>query len=123
MNEKHILYGLVGVLVIIAVVLWSGVLTPSKYDQFAQCLSNKSVTMYGAWWCPHCKNQKEAFGSSFKYINYVECSSKDGNTQLPVCDAAGISSYPTWKFANGSSFSAELSFEELSQKSGCPLPK
>lgn len=123
MNEKHILYGLVALLVIIAAILWSGVFTPSKYNSFAQCLTNKSVKMYGAWWCPHCKNQKEAFGSSWKFVNYIECSSADGNHQLPVCDAAGISGYPTWVFPDGTNASGEVNFTTLSQKSGCPLPE
>ena len=29
-----------------------------KYDQFAQCVAAKGFTMYGAYWCPHCKKEK-----------------------------------------------------------------
>ncbi|MDO8460351.1 MAG: hypothetical protein Q7S74_04535 [Nanoarchaeota archaeon] len=92
-----------------------------KYDSFAQCLTEKGVKMYGAWWCSHCQNQKKAFGSSWKYATYVECSTPDGNSQLPVCKDAGIEGYPTWDFGGGVRLSGEVSFDELSQRSGCPL--
>ena len=65
-------------------------LTADK-DAFAKCLTAKGLTMYGAEWCPHCKDQKALFGTSFKYINYVECPN---NTNL--CIAKNIQGYPTW---------------------------
>ena len=65
-------------------------LTADK-DSFAKCLTVKGFSMYGAEWCPHCKDQKALFGDSFKYINYVECPQ---NTNL--CLAKGIQGYPTW---------------------------
>ena len=33
----------------------------STLDGFAQCLTAKGAQMYGAWWCPHCADQKELF--------------------------------------------------------------
>ncbi len=94
--------------------------TPGKYDDFAQCLSDKGAKMYGAYWCPHCKEQKEAFGNSWKYVNYIECSESDGS-QTQECAAAGIKGYPTWEFADGSRESGLMTFNELSAKTGCPL--
>jgi hypothetical protein len=32
-----------------------------KYDLFAQCLKDKDAKFYGAFWCPHCQNQKAMF--------------------------------------------------------------
>lgn len=92
-----------------------------QYDEFAQCLSDKGVKMYGAWWCPHCATQKEWFGPSFKYVNYIECSTPDGNAQLQVCRDAGIEGYPTWEFQDGSRRSGEIPLDQLSLYSGCPL--
>lgn len=42
--------------------------------------------MYGAFWCSHCYDQKQAFGlEAYKKIAYVECA-KDGlNSQTPLC--------------------------------------
>lgn len=37
---------------------------PGKLDTFAQCLKEKDSTFYGAFWCPHCQNQKAMFGKS-----------------------------------------------------------
>ena len=93
-----------------------------NYDNFTKCLAQNGVTMYGAFWCPHCANQKEMFGSSFQYVNYVECSNPD-NTQNDLCKSEGIKSYPTWQFKNDRSnrVSGELSFSKLSELSNCPL--
>jgi len=96
--------------------------SPGKYDDFAKCLSGKDVKMYGAFWCTHCKDQKEMFGKSWQYVNYVECSAPDGNSVLDVCKAANVTSYPTWVFDAESRHSGPLTLEEISDKSGCPLP-
>src|SRR5215469_4132607 len=49
-----------------------------KYDAFARCLGDRGVRMYGAWWCPHCQEQKTKFAASFEYARrpggfYTEC--------------------------------------------------
>lgn len=71
---------------------------PGKFDEFAKALTDKGAKFYGAFWCTHCQAQKEAFGSSKKYLPYVECSSPDGGKQLQVCKDAKIEGYPTWSF-------------------------
>ena len=95
---------------------------PGKYDTFAQCLTEKGAIFYGAFWCPHCQNQKKMFGNSMEYIRYVECSTADGQGQLPVCTEKGVKSYPTWLFADGSMEPGELTLERLSEKTGCMIP-
>ena len=92
-------------------------------DQFAQCLTSKNAKFYGAFWCPHCQEQKQLFGTAKKYLPYVECSSADGKSQLQVCTDAKIEGYPTWVFSDGSKVSGAISLEELSKKTGCELPK
>ncbi len=87
-------------------------------DNFAKCLTEKGTTMYGAYWCPHCKSQKELFGESFKYINYVECDL--GGKQNPKCEQEGIKGYPTWKY-NNEEKTGELSLAELSEWTGCEI--
>jgi hypothetical protein len=86
-------------------------------DDFAKCVAEHGVVMYGAWWCPHCKNEKKRFGDSFQYINYVECTD---NPQL--CTDKQVESYPTWIFGDGSRLSGELGFAPLAEKTGCSLP-
>ena len=95
----------------------------SKYDDFAKCLKDKGAIFYGAFWCPHCQNQKKMFGSSDKFLPYVECSTPDGRSQLPVCNDKKITGYPTWEFTDESRESGEVPLETLSKKTGCSLPK
>jgi len=86
-----------------------------KYDDFAKCLTEKDVTMYGTEWCSHCKNQKALFGKSFKHVDYVDC---DRNKQ--ECRNNGIEGYPTWVI-NGEKYPGEMSLEYLGALSGCEL--
>lgn len=88
---------------------------PGQVDGFANCLTENGVIMYGTEWCSHCKNQKELFGSSFQYVNYIDCD-KNKNE----CIAAGVKGYPTWKI-NGENYPGEQSFERLSNLSGCDI--
>ena len=94
---------------------------PAQYDSFANCLSANGVKMYGAYWCPHCANQKQMFGGSFKLINYIECSLPNRAGQTQACIDAKINAYPTWEFADGKRIEGELSLEQLSQNSNCKL--
>lgn len=93
----------------------------SPYDGFAQCLADAGAKFYGAYWCPHCQNQKKSLGNS-KNIPYVECSTPNGQGQLPICTDAGITGYPTWVFADGSRLDGERTLEELAEKTSCTLP-
>jgi hypothetical protein len=91
-----------------------------NYDAFAQCLTESGAKEYGAFWCPHCSDQKKMFGSSWEYVTYIECSNPD-KTQNQTCQEAGIESYPTWEFGDGSRVSGLLSFEQLAEKTACLL--
>lgn len=96
--------------------------TPGRYDGFAQCLSEEGATFYGAFWCPHCAQQKQLFGKSAKLLPYVECSTPDGKGQTAICISKNIESYPTWEFADGTKISALMTPEQLAEKTGCALP-
>lgn len=96
--------------------------TPSELDTFAQCLSDQGAKFYGAFWCPHCQNQKTLFGKSEKHLPYIECSTPDGQRQLDICIDAGIEGYPTWEFSSGERLSGEIPLEVLAEKTGCVLP-
>lgn len=92
-----------------------------KYDEFAQCLSENGVKMYGAYWCPHCNAQKQMFGNSWSQVNYVECSLPNKAGQTQVCTESGIKSYPTWEFQDGLRIEGEMPLEKISSLSGCKL--
>jgi len=95
----------------------------SRLDTFARCLAAKQVKMYGLYWCTHCADQKEMFGSSFDYVTYVECGIKgQARGELESCKQAGIKNFPTWEFPNGERKEGALPLPVLSEKSGCSLP-
>lgn len=96
---------------------------PSQLDPFAQCLKDRGVVFYGAFWCPHCAKTKALFGSSAKLLPYVECSTPDGQGQTQVCKDKKITNYPTWVFPGGQVLTGERTLQELSRASGCPLPQ
>ena len=95
---------------------------PSKLDSFAQCIKDKQIIFYGAFWCPHCQRTKAMFGTAATLLPYVECSTPDGKGQTQICIDKKIQSYPTWMKPDGSSINGEHTLSELSQFSGCPLP-
>jgi hypothetical protein len=94
----------------------------TRLDAFAQCLSAKQAKMYGAYWCPHCAEQKDMFGRSFRYAPYIECGIKGSRGIAAVCTEAQIQRFPTWIFADGTRTEGEKSLEYLSDKTGCSLP-
>jgi hypothetical protein len=94
----------------------------TRYDGFAKCLTAKQAKMYGAFWCPHCAEQKELFSGSFKYAPYIECGIVGQHGIQQVCTDAGIKQFPTWIFANGNRFEGRKSLEFLSDQTGCSLP-
>jgi hypothetical protein len=94
-----------------------------RYDAFAQCVASKQARMYGLYWCPHCAEQKEKFGASFRYIPYQECAVKGSPHELtPECKAAGVKLFPSWQFGNNPPKEGVLSLQELGDKTGCSLP-
>jgi hypothetical protein len=101
----------------------SAPVSPGKYDAFATCLKDKGATFYGAFWCPHCQDQKKLFGSSVHLLPYVECSTPDASAQTQVCIDKKITSYPTWIFADGSILNGLIPLQQLADKTSCTLPQ
>src|SRR4029077_7057125 len=93
-----------------------------RLDAFAQCLAAKPAKMYGAYWCPHCADQKAMFESSFHYVPYVECGVPGSRDEAQVCKDAGIKHFPTWEFVGGERLEGTQSLQFLGTKTGCTLP-
>jgi thiol-disulfide isomerase/thioredoxin len=87
--------------------------------QLARYLSKKGAVMYGAYWCPHCYEQKQLFGKeAWAIVKQVECA-EDAvkNPQPKVCQKAGIKGFPTWKI-NGKLDPGVKKLAQLSQMTG-----
>lgn len=87
----------------------------AAFDQFAKCMTEKGVIMYGSDTCSHCIEQKKSFKGSFDLINYVECRKNQEE-----CEKAQIMSTPTW-LINGEKYTGRKSLSELAELSGCSL--
>ena len=84
----------------------------------AQHLKEIGAKKYGAFWCPHCYEQKQLFGKkAFAEIDYVECDPRGKNPQPKLCLQAGIKSYPTWKIKD-QTYPGTQTLEKLAEVSG-----
>lgn len=104
---------IVGILVIAGIFLINSSEEDVDVDSFAKCLTENGMIMYGTEWCGYCKKQKELFGDSFEFVNYIDC-----DKEADICSVEGIRGYPTWKI-NGESYPGVKSFEMLESLSGC----
>lgn len=89
---------------------------PGKYDDFANCLTEKGFVMGGTDWCHLCKEQKKMFGKSFEFINYRNC-----DLNKAWCGSKGVDRYPTWILPNGTKILGVQKLLTLRQLSGCDL--
>ena len=95
----------------------TGVAEDPKLRALAEHLEKANIKFYGAFWCPHCDEQKAIFRSSAHRLPYVECSPRGQRApQANICKVMSIRSYPTW-IINGRRYSGKLSLKELAQHS------
>ena len=88
---------------------------PSSTDLFAECLTQKDVSVYVMEGCTHCREQKQLFGSSFNYLSSTDCA-----FDLKKCTDLGIRNVPAW-IIGGEKYEGVQSLEKLSEMTGCPL--
>jgi uncharacterized membrane protein len=108
--------------------------TPSSdaETQLAEHLRAIDAKMYGAYWCPHCCEQKRLFGATaMKELKYVECGEGGQNAQVDVCQdmAPAIEKatgekfgFPTWEI-NGQFYSGRKPLTELARLSDYKGPQ
>lgn len=125
-SSKYIVIGII-IIVIIAAAIFIGKNNTSysreSIDSFAKCLTEKGTLMYGTFWCPKCAEQKKMFGSSFQFVDYVECDARGENEQSQLCIEKNVEKYPDWQFSDNSRLVGILPFEELGAKAGCTPPQ
>jgi len=85
--------------------------------QLAHHLQATNVKMYGAFWCPHCREQKAAFGEAAALVPYVECDPRGEKAQAALCQAKNIRSYPTWEI-DGQLVEGARSLTDLAKLTG-----
>jgi glutaredoxin len=71
----------------------------------AAALKAKQATLYGAYWCGFCNQERQALGQEASaMVNYVECDPRGKNAEPLKCADAGVSAYPTWVLPGQGSF-------------------
>ncbi len=95
-----------------------------KYVDLAKCIKNAGAKFYGAFWCPHCHEQKVLFGDdAVAELPYIECSNPDKKSQTQACIDAKITGYPTWELADGTRLDGVVSLKKLGEATSCTVPE
>ncbi len=100
--------------------------------ELAKHLKQIGAKMYGAYWCPHCNDQKELFGKEAAAIYpYVECAPDGVNSQTALCQEIAPKiekqtgqnfGFPTWE-VNGQFLTGTQQLTDLANKSGYQGPR
>ena len=71
-------------------------------NNFSQVKDDTWMVMFWAPWCAHCRRVKPLFAEASEKVKkgvslgMVDCTADNGK---PVCDALGVTSYPTFKYS------------------------
>ncbi|GAB5034298.1 Hypothetical protein NocV09_01800730 [Nannochloropsis oceanica] len=86
----------------------------ARSEALAVRLAGMDAKMYGAFWCSHCYEQKQAFGqeSFYRHIKYIECAPDGAKSETKVCKTRKVPGYPTWEI-KGDLYPGEKSLEQL----------
>ncbi|MCS7235628.1 MAG: vitamin K epoxide reductase family protein [Armatimonadota bacterium] len=90
-------------------------------EGLAKHLAASGAKFYGAYWCPHCTEQKRMFGEAARYLPYVECDARSPEGRPEECRRAGVRAFPTWVIG-GRKYEGTIPLEELARLSGYPPP-
>ncbi|ABW27932.1 vitamin K epoxide reductase family protein [Acaryochloris marina] len=104
--------------------------------ELAKHLKQTDAKMFGAFWCPHCADQKKLFGvQAISEMPYVECAPEGPSPQVDLCtEELGKASeklrpiigrdagFPTWKIGDNY-YSGQQSLIDLAEYSGYQGPK
>lgn len=85
----------------------------------AKHLTDIGAKMYGAYWCPHCFDQKQLFGKEAKkYMPYIECATDGVDSQTDLCQSVPeLTGFPTWE-VNGEFLPGTQTLATLAEASG-----
>ncbi len=106
-----------------ALAVFIDVTPASPYQEaLARHLADTGARMYGAYWCPHCQEQKTLFGAAAARLPYVECDARGAGARPDLCAIEGVRVYPTWTIG-GVRREGTLSLDELARLAGFTPPR
>jgi uncharacterized membrane protein len=107
--------------VTVAAAAWLFAMDPAaslpRQQALAVHLREIGAVMYGAYWCPVCREQKARFGSVADRLPYVECDPTGAGARPDECLRTGVQRYPTWVIG-GTRHEGLLTLDELARLSG-----
>jgi uncharacterized membrane protein len=120
--------GVSALIVLVMFLHFSGVFNPAAGPEqpylkaLALHLRDSGARFYGAYWCPHCQEQKEMFEASADRLPYIECTPNGrSGARSMACTANDIRDYPTW-ILDGRRYTGVLPVAELARLSGFKGP-
>lgn len=112
-------YLIIGIILLIIVFLTLTINSyskkPGQHDDFAQCLTDKNVIVYGNDFCSYTNQQLNFFGKSKKYLNYIKCIDDQ-----KLCDEKNIEITPTWEI-NNELYAGVQGLDKIAVISGCEI--
>ena len=114
-KKYFILAALIIAVILISYTFYARANKPGAYDDFAKCLTEKGVVIYGNDFCQYTNKQVNMFGNSKKYLNYVKCAENEA-----LCDSKGVDITPTWEI-NGKMYEQVQGLDKLVLLSGCEI--
>lgn len=111
-KEKGIIFGIVIILIVLAIVGIFLLKGNGVTEEEAKCIAEKSV-LYVSKTCGHCATQKQILGDYLKYFNIIDCIDEKDK-----CISAGIVGVPTW-IINGKKYEGVRELNELKKLAGC----
>ncbi len=88
---------------------------------FAKALTTAGAKFYGADWNALSTDQKNLFQEGKVYLPFIEVTNPD-RTVNATGTAENITTYPTWKFANGQTATGVQTLQQISTLSGVAIP-
>jgi hypothetical protein len=86
----------------------------TRFDKFAQCLSDNDVVLYTSEGdCEACTQQKAIFKNSYQYLNVVNC-----DNEAAKCAELEINYAPVW-IIKGKKYFGLQGIPRLSEITGC----
>lgn len=90
-----------------------------------ECMKEAGLEMYGSFQCRVCGRQRNLFGTSFEFVEEIECHPKGEDPQTQRCLENDISITPTWVIEKDGVVIDRLegyqNLETLGEITGCPF--
>ena len=86
-------------------------------ERLAKFMNDQGMVIYGSYQSSETKSQKDLFGNSSQFLNYVECDATGPSANPDECLSQSVNVYPTWIY-NGQKYVGDQSLSKLASYVG-----